>query len=171
MRKEIKMNISSKLLGLAKEMSEEIKKDKIDPTPPPFFEEPGKDKQGNYKVETPPDPGQRSAGKKTLPKDAEELERGVSAIDVLANAAEEGTKVGERTVVEFEDERQMASARQILSEDPDIGHPTYELGPDGKSWIFHPWKAEEGMKGRIKAAIKLLKDKGLADVRQYAPER
>lgn len=159
------MSIAQKLLQLTKKMSEEAKKDKIDPVLPPFFEEPGKPKKGKYDVDDAPDPGKKPKGKKKLPDGAEELEYGVSGIDVLADAAEEGSAEHERITVEFRDQRQLEDAYRVLGEDPEIGTPTYELGTDGKSLVFHPWKADDSMKDRIKAAVKRLVDDGIAIVR------
>lgn len=161
LREEIHMSIARELLNLARKMCEEAK---IDPTPPPFFEEPGKSKKGAYGVDDAPDPGKKPKSK-SIPKDAEELERGVSGIDVLADAAEEGPAEHERITLAFRDNRHLADAFRELGEDPELGTPTYELGTDGRSLIFHPWKADDAMKGRIKDAIKKLVDAGLAVVR------
>lgn len=166
-RKDAKMNISNKLLDLAKQMAEDMKKDKIDPTPPPFFEEPGKEKKGKYTLDSAPDPGKKPKGKKKIPDGAEELERGVSGIDILPDAIEDGPvdDYEDRITLAFRDNRNIEDAFRALGEDPDIGTPTYELGTDGHSLVFHPWKADDVMKDRIKAAVKKLVDSGIAVVR------
>jgi hypothetical protein len=66
----------------------------------------------------------------------------------------------EMIVVTFRDRAQVLDAESVLGRSS-VGHPTYDIGSDGKSFIFYPWKGTEKDRKRIQDAIKILKDKGL----------
>lgn len=101
-------------------------------------------------------------------KGYDELERGVGSMNALADPAFDARKKGqvrETITMVFRDQRHIADAMRALADDPEIGHPTYELGTDGKSLVFPVWKMNDEMGAKTKKAVSLLKKMGLAEER------
>lgn len=130
-------------------------------TKPSFFEV---DKENDFDATPYKDP-------KIKVDRAEELKRGVND-KILGDWDEDNIVDNTRRdvrVVEFRDDRHFEEALQILAEDDEIGHPTFEKGVDNKSLIFHLWKATDSMKERIEKAIDRLIDYGLVQNTRYYP--
>ena len=147
------MKIAQTLLGLTSKMMEEAST-----SAPPLFDI-RKGKDGDPTKAT--DREEWPKGKKGY----DDLERGVGSMNALADPAFDARKKGpdrERITMVFTDQRHITDAMRALADDPEIGHPTYELGTDGKSMVFPMWKMSDDMKGKAKKAVALLKKMGIA---------
>lgn len=87
-----------------------------------------------------------------------EYERGHTPADALGKDAAKA-EPKDIIMVRFQDPRHVGEAMALLAQSE--GQPTYELGQDGQSIVFHVWKADDSMKERMKKAVKALKASSL----------
>lgn len=85
-----------------------------------------------------------------------DLDRGHTPGDPLGTEASDTDGVKKGIRVAFPHPRFTGEAMGILTE---AGMPTYELGRDGLSLVFHTWKNKN--EEAVREAIQLLKDRGL----------
>jgi len=144
MRKRTAKDDMKEIKGLYEEVS------KTSPLPPPFFEE---DPKGKVK-KTEREGGQIKGDKYTV------LDRGFG--HNFNDGDEFKPNDFEIIRVSFESPEKVREALRLASEDKDIGIPSYEIGPDGRTLIFHYWKASKRMKERTDRIVKFFKDRGLS---------
>jgi len=128
-----------------KRMYEDVSK--IQPLPPPFFEEDSDNTKNKYTINNKNKKERKlSYGHGHNFNDGNKFDP--SAYDIRR--------------IEFESPERLREALRLVSEDLDIGVPQHEIGPDGRTLIFHYWKASKNMKNRIEKAIKFFKENKLS---------